>query len=221
MPQYPNAVTAVDIRDLTLQRAGVTVLKNVSLSVPHGQISALVGRSGSGKSTLLRCLNRLLEPPPNTIFLDNQDITTLDVLQLRRRVGLLLQTPLMFAGSVSDNVGYPARLRGETLSDAETDHLLRQVGLEEEVWAQSAENLSGGQAQRVALARTLANRPTVLLLDEPTSALDPDATEIIEQTVRRLCTETGLTVVWVSHLHAQVDRIADQIITLEHGEILA
>lgn len=206
-------------QDLTLTRAQKVVLQSVSLQIPTGKITVLTGRSGSGKSTLLRCFNRLLEPPPHTVFLDKSDIKSIDVLVLRRRIGLLMQTPIMFAGSVYDNVCYAPALRGVRLGNQAVGELLTLAGVEEALWQQSAETLSGGQAQRVALARVLANEPDVLLLDEPTSALDPESTDIIEQSVRQLCTQTGLTVIWVSHLPAQAARLADQTITLEAGRV--
>ncbi|KAL4566744.1 hypothetical protein LXL04_030867 [Taraxacum kok-saghyz] len=145
--------------------------------------------SGSGKSTLVRALNRLWEPASGTVFLDGKDITGLDVLQLRRKVGMLFQLPVLFEGTVADNIRYGPR------------------------------ELSVGQAQRVALARTLANDPEVLLLDEPTSALDPVSTQNIEDLLMKLKSK-GMTIVIVSHSIKQIQKIADVVCLVVGGEIV-
>lgn len=195
------------------------ILNGLSLDIPAGQITSLIGPSGSGKSTLLRCLNRLWEPPAGTIFLDGADITGLNVLALRRRVGMLFQSAAMFEGTIAENVAYGPGLQEQPLPPERIGELLEMAGLEAS-WAQkSATELSGGQAQRVALARTLANEPEVLLLDEPTSALDPAATRHVEETVLRLKDTLGLTVVWVSHAIEQVQRTADRLVLLVNGRI--
>lgn len=189
------------------------------MEVAAGRVTSLIGPSGSGKSSLLRCLNRLWEPPAGTVFLDGTDITELEVLQLRRRVGILFQSAVLFEGTVRDNVAYGPRLRGRPLSDRRIQELLAMTGLNAEFIDRPAQQLSGGQAQRVALARTLANEPEVLLLDEPTSALDPAAVQRIERTVLDLRERLGLTVVWVSHDLEQLERTADWVVLLIDGRV--
>ena len=196
------------------------ILHDISLEIAVGRVTSVIGPSGSGKSTLLRCLNRLWEPPPGTIFLDEQDITGLDVLALRRRVGMLFQSAALFEGTVADNVAYGPKLRGQELNSARVAELLHMAGLEPDLVGKSAAELSGGQAQRVALARALANEPEVLLLDEPTSALDPAATHRVEETILRLRDTLNLTVIWVSHAIEQVERTADEVALLVDGVIV-
>ena len=209
------------IRDLSLTPDnGQHILNDVSLEIPAGQVTSLIGPSGSGKSSLLRCLNRLWEPPPGTVFMDGQDIIQLDVLALRRRVGMLFQTAALFQGTVASNVAFGPKLQEKELSSDRIDELLAMAGLEPSLAQKSAAELSGGQAQRVALARTLANEPDVLLLDEPTSALDPSATRHVEETVLGLRDTLGLTVVWVSHSVEQVERTADTLVLLVSGRIV-
>ncbi len=209
------------IRQLTLSlRPDQPILRQVNLEIPAGKVTSLIGPSGSGKSTLLRCLNRLWEPPPGTVFLDGQDIVTLEVLSLRRRVGMLFQQAAMFEGTVADNVAYGPRLRGETLPPQRITRLLEMAGLPPDFADRPAAELSGGQAQRVALARVLANEPEVLLLDEPTSALDPAATRRVEETILHLRDAMGLTVVWVSHAIEQVARTADFVALLVDGVVV-
>jgi len=217
----PTNKPKFQINQLTLTiPSGLTVLKNITLTIPVGQITCLIGPSGSGKSTLLRCLNRLLEPPTNTIFLDETDITQREVLALRRQVGMVFQQAALFEGTVADNIAYGPSLFQQTISAERLTDLLRMVNLPPDIATKSAQTLSGGQAQRVSLARTLANEPEVLLLDEPTSALDPAATRHIEKSVQTLRDKFGLTVVWVSHAIEQVQRIADYVGLLVDGDIV-
>jgi len=197
----------------------VQILQRVSFNIPAGKITCVIGPSGSGKSTLLRCLNRLWEPPPTTVFLDGVDITTISVLELRRRVGMLFQSAAIFPGTVAENIAYGPALTGQILTSTEIDALLERVSLPGDFARKPAGELSGGQAQRVALARTLANKPEALLLDEPTSALDPAATHHVEETIFKLRDRLGLTVIWVSHAIEQVQRVADQVILLVDGAV--
>ncbi|GIV80513.1 phosphate ABC transporter ATP-binding protein [Litorilinea aerophila] len=210
----------VEVRRLSLERGGVPVLREVSLTADRGQIVGLLGPSGSGKSTLLRCINRLLEPPPQTVFVDGRDVTRVDVIQLRRQVGMVFQQPVLFPGTVADNLRYGPALRGESLGDAELRALLEQADLDPALADRPASELSGGQAQRVALARTLANRPQVLLMDEPTSALDPASRRHIEEQVRRSSRKDGLAVIWVTHDVEQAEHIADYLYLLVDGQIV-
>lgn len=208
-----------EIRHLSLTRAGQDVLRDVSLQVAPGEIVCLLGPSGGGKSSLLRCLNLLTEPPPGTVFLDGQDVTTLAVTALRRRVGMVFQQAALFPGTVADNLAYGPALQQITLSPAEIAELLSLASLEPELTSQPADTLSGGQAQRVALARALANQPEALLLDEPTSALDPAATRHIEEAVLKLRQTLGLTVLWVTHNVDEARRVADRVYLLLEGQV--
>ncbi|XP_062232694.1 protein STAR1 isoform X1 [Phragmites australis] len=225
---------------------GEEILRGVDLDVPRGLVMGVIGPSGSGKSTLLRALNRLWEPAPGAVLLDGADICSLDVLALRRKVGMLFQLPAMFDGTVADNVRYGPQLLGKKLTEAEVRNLLNLADLDPALSSKPASELSVGQAQRVALARTLANdpeacertqtllpptvfacRPTasdnllqVLLLDEPTSALDPISTQNIEEAIVRLKKTRGLTTVMVSHSVKQIQRIADLVCLVVDGEIV-
>ncbi len=214
-------LTKLNIEHLNLTLNTATpILIDISLEIPAGQVTSLIGPSGSGKSTLLRCLNRLWEPPAGTIFLDGADITILDVIKLRQRVGMLFQSAALFEGTVADNVSYGPNLHGQQLSACRIAELLEMAGLPANLAQKPASELSGGQAQRVALARALANKPEVLLLDEPTSALDPAATRHVEETVLHLRDTLGLTVVWVSHAIEQVERTADRSVLLVGGKVV-
>lgn len=211
------------IRVKNLQREtkeGTILLSGVSVDIWKGTVVGVIGPSGSGKSTFLRALNRLWEPPADSVFLDSHDITNLDVLALRRRVGMLFQTPALFEGSVADNIRYGPALRREKLSDEKVIEYLGLADLESSLASRPASSLSVGQAQRVALARALANEPEVLLLDEPTSALDPISTEHIEDSIGKLKRGRGMTIIMVSHSVKQIQRIADLVFLLVDGQIV-
>ncbi|CAI5483071.1 unnamed protein product [Closterium sp. Yama58-4] len=214
----------IEIRGLTRRAAstGALILDGVALRVARGQLFGLIGPSGSGKSTLLRAINRLWEPTRGTVWVDGCDVTTMDVQQLRRRVGMVFQSPHLFPGTVADNVRYGPGLQGVAVGVEEQQSLLLRAGLDPSsaFLHRQAHELSGGEAQRVSIARALANSPQVLLLDEPTSSLDPTATRKVEETIERLLREEGLTVVLVSHSMPQIERVADVTALLSQGRVV-
>eukprot|EP00271_Cylindrocystis_brebissonii_P007638 TRINITY_DN21201_c0_g2_i1.p1 TRINITY_DN21201_c0_g2~~TRINITY_DN21201_c0_g2_i1.p1 ORF type:complete len:246 (-),score=39.55 TRINITY_DN21201_c0_g2_i1:687-1331(-) len=187
-----------------------------------GELFALIGPSGSGKSTVLRAMNRLWEPPLGSVFLDGQDVTLEDVVKLRVKVGMVFQNPSLFPGTVAFNVKYGPSLRRIHLSQEQIDHYLLRSGLDpsSSFSSKPVSELSGGEAQRVGIARALANDPEVLLLDEPTSSLDPTATRKVEETIQQLRDDDGLTVVLVSHSMDQVMRVADRAALLSKGGVV-
>lgn len=210
----------IRIENLTLFRSQQLVLNGVAMTVAAGEIVCLVGPSGGGKSSLLRCINRLTEPPSGSVFLAGADVTTTDVLALRRQVGMVFQQVSLFHGTVAENVAYGVALQKRSLSSTDIARLLTLVDLPPDIAAQDSQALSGGQAQRVAIARALATEPSALLLDEPTSALDPAATRHVEETMLKLRRELGLTLLWVTHLPEQAQRIADRIYLLVDGQVV-
>ena len=179
----------------------------------------IVGASGSGKSSLLRLLNRLDEPTSGTVYLDGQDYRQLPPRELRRRVGMVTQRPFLFPGDVASNLRFGPAQRGETVPDEEIAGLLERVGLPGFA-AREVSVLSGGEQQRVSLARALANRPEVLLLDEPTSALDEDSKLGIEELIASLVRDHGLTCVMVTHDRDQARRMCNRVILLEAGHLM-
>jgi putative ABC transport system ATP-binding protein len=199
---------------VTVERDGKTLLRAIQAEIPEASCTAVVGASGAGKSTLLRLLNRLVDPTAGTVFFQGRALPDLDVLRLRRRVGLVGQQPVILTSRVRDDlqVGRP------DLSDDRARALLDQVGLDSAMLDRSTDGLSGGEAQRVCLARALAVEPQVLLLDEPTSALDAGSAKAVERTVRALV-DSGLAVVLVSHNTAQARRLADQVLVLNDGRL--
>jgi putative ABC transport system ATP-binding protein len=211
---------AIHIQNLTLFRNEQQVLDDLSMEIASGELVCLLGPSGAGKSSLLRCINRLTEPPAGTIFLAGEDVTSIDVLSLRRQAGMVFQQVVLYPGTVAENVSFGTALQKRPLSIEEIARLLTLVDLPVELAGQDSQTLSGGQAQRVAIARTLATEPSAILLDEPTSALDPAATRRVEKTMLKLRNTLGLTLLWVTHLPEQAQRIADRIYLLDKGRVV-
>ena len=200
---------------VVLERDGHRILDGVSDHIHSAATTAVIGASGSGKSTFLRLLNRFEEPTQGRIRLDGQPLGSFDVHALRRRVGLVAQHPTM----LTPTIGQEVRVARPALTDAEVHQILERVALADMPHDRETSTLSGGEQQRVALARSLAVEPDVLLLDEPTSALDDRAAQAVDQVVRTLVAE-GLTVVLVSHDLERVVDLADTVLVLEQGRLV-
>lgn len=201
---------------LTRSVGNVTLVDDISVEVPSGEVLAVVGPSGSGKSSFLRLLNRLDEPTSGTVFLQDVDYRQIPPREVRRIVGMVTQRPFLFPGTVYQNVSFGPRQRGEEFPQGRAEELLARVGLGGYA-RRDVTPLSGGEAQRVSLARALANSPTVLLLDEPSSALDEEAKGEVESLIRDIITESQLTCIIVTHDIAQAARIATRVMVLRHG----
>jgi phosphate transport system ATP-binding protein len=218
VPQYGATVVA---QDVSAWFGSAKVLERVSLTMPAGQVTALIGPSGCGKSTFLRILNRMHELVPSAalagqVLVDGEDVYAPGsrAADMRKRVGMVFQKPNPFPGmSIYDNVASGLKLIGRKVSalDDVVEDCLRRGGLWEEVrnrLGSPGGALSGGQQQRLCIARSLAVSPSVLLMDEPCSALDPGSTRRIEQTIREISHE--VTIVIVTHNMQQAARVSDQ-----------
>lgn len=204
---------------LTRVVEGRAIVDGISIDVAEGDVLAIVGPSGSGKSSFLRLLNRLDEPTSGTVLLDGRDYRTIPPRELRRRVGMVLQTAYLFPCTVAENVRFGPARRGEALREADVASLLEQVGLPG-LGSRSIEGLSGGEAQRVALARALANSPAVLLADEPTSALDEASKRDVEALLADVVRARRLTCLVVTHDQAQAARMARRVMVMEAGRLV-
>jgi putative ABC transport system ATP-binding protein len=181
-------------------------------------VLAVVGPSGAGKSSFLRLLNRLDEPTDGTVRFEGRDYREFPPPELRRRLGMVTQTAFLFPDTIADNLRFGPLQQGIDLPAETIDTLLSQVGLAGRAGEQVA-HLSGGEAQRVSLARALATRPAVLLLDEPTSALDAQAKDEVERLILAVVRRNHLTCVMVSHDLAQAARVADQVMAMSKGRV--
>jgi phosphate transport system ATP-binding protein len=210
----------ISVENLSVFYGSFQALKDVNLKVPACKISAIIGPSGCGKSTLLRSINRMNDLNPSTrvtgrLLLDNEDIysPTMDVVDVRRKIGMVFQRPNPFPKSIYDNVAYGPRLYGlhrRSELDEIVERSLQQAALWEDVKGklnQSALSLSGGQQQRLCIARAIAVEPEVILMDEPASALDPVATLKIEDLMQEL--KQSYTIVIVTHNMQQAARVSD------------
>jgi len=202
-------------------RKGKEILKQVSFAASSGDLLLILGPSGSGKSSLLRCLNRLETVSEGTILLNGQDALSMKTMELRRRIGMVFQTPALLPLTVKENIAVGPNLHKKPLTDEDCESLVQKVGLPQNTLDRPVETLSVGEQQRVALAQALANRPQVLMLDEPTSALDPTAVLTIERLVRSIHRDLKTAILWVTHDVAQAVRLNAQTLILIGGEIIA
>ncbi len=225
----PTSEAVVGIEGFSLWYGAFKALKNVSLTVPRGQVTALIGASGCGKSTLLRSINRMNDlvegvRTEGRVTYEGQELygAGVDPVEVRRRVGMVFQKPNPFPKSIFDNVAFGPRLIGRTKDlDATVERALRDAALWDEVQDNlkgSAFGLSGGQQQRLCMARALATAPAVLLMDEPTSALDPIATDRIERLIADL--KGRYTVVIVTHNMQQAGRVSDRTAFMHLGTLV-
>ncbi len=200
---------------------GTVAVADLTLDVPAGELVVLVGPSGCGKSTILRMVNRLIEPSAGHIYLGDEDVTGVDPVALRRRIGYVIQHVGLFPHqTVRNNVATVPRLLGWSRArvNERVDELLDLVGLDASVHARRyPAELSGGQRQRVGLARALAADPSVLLMDEPFSAVDPIVRARLQEEFVRLQREVRKTILFVTHDVDEAVRLGDRIALLSDG----
>jgi putative ABC transport system ATP-binding protein len=195
------------------------LIQDATFELRKGEVLTIAGPSGSGKTSLLRLLNRLDEPTSGTVFVEGTDYRTLEPRELRRKLGMVTQRPYLFPGTVAENLQFGPAQRDETLPCEAIEELLSQVGLKG-YGDRDVAHLSGGEAQRVSVARTLANTPLILLLDEPTSALDDASKLEVESSIQNVVHNQGLTCVMVTHDLAQASRLAERALLLKSGRIV-
>lgn len=219
-----------DIQNMELHYGDFHAIKNVNLNIPPNEITAFIGPSGCGISTVLKSLNRMNDLVPDCkieglITLDGEDIyKNMDVNILRKRVGMVFQKPNLFPMSIYDNIAYGPRTHG-IHSKAKLDEIVEKTLKQAAIWDETKDKLkksalamSGGQQQRLCIARALAVNPEVILMDEPTSALDPISTSKIEDLAVEL--KKDYTVIMVTHNMQQAARISDKTAFFLLGEVI-
>lgn len=229
--EQPDTPPVLEVKDLNFYYGNTHALHNISLHFPLRSITGMIGPSGCGKSTLLRVLNRMYDLYPNQratgeVLFDGQNILSpdIDLNELRSRVGMVFQKPTPFPMSIYENIAFGIRLHEripKSELDGRVEDALRRVALWSEVQNRlhsSAVTMSGGQQQRLCIARTIAIRPEVILFDEPTSALDPVSTARIEELLDELKTE--FTIAIVTHNMQQAARCADQVAFFYMGRLI-
>lgn len=236
MGQATNAIMSItdavaEVRELHLYYGDSHALRGITMSIPRKKVTALIGPSGCGKSTFIRCFNRMNDLIESirlqgTILIDGQDINdnSVDVIELRRRVGMVFQKWNPFPKSIYENVIYGLRIAGvkdKTVLDQTVEQSLKRAALWDEVkdrLPQSAMGLSGGQMQRLCIARAIAVSPEIILMDEPCSALDPRSTARIEELIREL--QGDYTIIIVTHNMQQAARVSDFTAYFYLGELI-
>ncbi len=211
---------ALAYEQVSKRYGGVSALDWVSLKIGRGSFVALVGESGSGKSSLLRLANRLDTPDQGRVLVDGQDVAHGDPIRLRRAIGYVFQNIGLFPHmNVAENIAIIPRLAGD--DGVDVAGALAQVGLPADYAGRRPAQLSGGQQQRVGIARALAGGGKLLLMDEPFGALDPVTRDTLGRTVRDLHDTLGLTTILVTHDMAEALLLAERIIVMAHGKIVA
>lgn len=221
----------IETQKLSLWYGDKQALKNIDMEIPKEKVTAIIGPSGCGKTTLIRCFNRMNDiieicRVKGKILIDGKDIydKKMDVVELRKNVGMVFQKPNPFPKSIYENIAYATRIHGikkKKKLDEIVEKCLKQAVLWDEVkdrLDESARSLSGGQQQRLCIARALAIEPEIILMDEPCSALDPIATAKIEELIRYLSKE--YTVVIVTHNMQQAARVSDYTTYMYLGEVI-
>ncbi|MGQ0457125.1 MAG: phosphate ABC transporter ATP-binding protein PstB [Hyphomicrobium sp.] len=219
-------------RNVNVHYGAKHALKDVNVDIPDRGVMAFIGPSGCGKSTFLRCINRMNDTIPickvtGKITIDDQDIydKSLDVVQLRARVGMVFQKPNPFPKSIYDNVAYGPRIHGQASSKAEYDEIVQNSLEKAALWNEvkdrlhdSGTGLSGGQQQRLCIARAIAVSPEVILMDEPCSALDPIATAKVETLIDEL--RTNYCIIIVTHSMQQAARVSQRTAFFHLGSLV-
>jgi len=216
---------AIEIKDAWKSYDGGRsfAIRGISLAVKNGEFLALIGTSGSGKTTLLKLINRLVEPTRGLIAVDGQDVAALDPVLLRRRIGYVFQGVGLFPHlSVAENIAVTLRLLGweRPAIEARVGEMLDLVRLPRDLALRLPATLSGGQGQRVGVARALAAKPKIVLMDEPFGAVDPITRDALARDYRALHDALGLTTVMVTHDVLEAVLLADRLAVIEAGELV-
>jgi osmoprotectant transport system ATP-binding protein len=213
----------IELRDVTKRYDGVPAIEDVSLTIERGELAILLGPSGCGKTTTLRAVNRMIEIDSGEVLLDGRPVTESSPDELRRHIGYAIQSVGLFPHmSVARNIATVPRLLGwdKQRIDARVAELLEMVGLSQDSADRRPSELSGGEAQRVGVARALAADPPVLLMDEPFGALDPINRERLQREFAALHRQLGKTVVFVTHDIEEAVLLGDRIVLMRDGHIV-
>ncbi|WP_346234992.1 phosphate ABC transporter ATP-binding protein [Lysinibacillus telephonicus] len=215
----PNE-TAIKFENVCYEVDQLSILNNITGVFYKGKITTLVGPSGAGKTTLLKMCNGLISPTEGELFIQNQPITSFEPTSLRKSVGIVLQSAPIIRGTVYDNLALPFKLQNKKFTEADAFNSLEGVGLNSSLLYRKASDLSGGQRQKLSIARTLINRPQILLLDEITSALDPTSVHEIEQLILKINKKYNATIIWITHNIDQAKRLGDFTWIMMEGQLL-
>lgn len=211
---------AIELKNITLKRGEEQVLKDLSGQFPEGRITTIVGPSGAGKSTVLKLCNGLLSPDAGEIRILGKSLSEWDAAELRQQAGIALQSAPMISGTVEENLTLPYALHGKEVDVEKVNRMIDEVGLDTNYLQRDVRDLSGGQRQKVSIARTLLTEPARLLLDEITSALDRTSRLEIEELIQFIHQTYGTTIVWITHNLEQAERIGHYTWVMMDGKLI-
>ncbi|HLS07501.1 phosphate ABC transporter ATP-binding protein [Lentibacillus sp.] len=215
-----NDANAITFENVNYGTDGIHILKNITGAITEGKITTVVGPSGAGKTTLFKLCNGLQSPDSGTINIQGKPIDSYNPVELRRKVGIALQNATMISGSIRKNLELPLKLQGHELPEERAGELLNIVGLHDVSLEKKTKDLSGGQQQKLSIARTLVNQPDILLLDEITSSLDSVSRQDVEELITRISREYGTTILWITHSLQQAITIGDETWVMMDGEVV-
>ncbi len=210
----------VEFKNIGYEIEGSKILNKVNGKIYQGKITTIIGPSGAGKSTLLSFINALNSPTEGDIFIDGHLINEYEAIKLRRKVQLVSQEATMINGTVKDNLELPLTLQNRTMTDKEAEGFLKDVDLPISFLNKNSKELSGGEKQKLSLARSLVTKPSVMLLDEVTSALDRSSVEAIESLLTLINKKHDVTMIWITHDVNQAIRMSDYIWVMMNGEVV-
>ncbi|WP_239724919.1 MULTISPECIES: phosphate ABC transporter ATP-binding protein [unclassified Mammaliicoccus] len=210
----------VEFKNIGYEIEGSKILNKVNGKIYQGKITTIIGPSGAGKSTLLLFINALNSPTEGDIFIDGHLINEYEAIKLRRKVQLVSQEATMINGTVKDNLELPLTLQNRTMTDKEAEGFLKDVDLPISFLNKNSKELSGGEKQKLSLARSLVTKPSVMLLDEVTSALDRSSVEAIESLLTLIKKKHDVTMIWITHDVNQAIRMSDYIWVMMNGEVV-
>jgi putative ABC transport system ATP-binding protein len=211
---------AINFKSVCYEVNQLSILNNITGLFYKGKITTLVGPSGAGKTTLLKMCNGLISPTSGEIIIHDQPITSYEPTSLRKNVGIVLQSAPIIRGTVYDNLALPFKLQNKKFTEDDAVSSLEAVGLNRNFLHRQASDLSGGQRQKLSIARTLINRPQILLLDEITSALDPTSVYEIEQLILTINEKYNATIIWITHNIDQAKRLGHFTWIMMEGQLL-
>lgn len=211
---------AIELIKVSLKRGDEQVVKGLTGQFPEGKITTIVGPSGAGKSTVLKLCNGLLSPDEGDIRILGKSLVDWEPADLRQQAGIALQSAPMISGTVEENLTLPYALHGTEVDVDKVNRMIREVGLDTNYLQRDVRDLSGGQRQKVSIARTLLTEPAILLLDEITSALDRASRMEIEELIQYIHQTYGTTMIWITHNLEQAERIGHYTWVMMEGKLV-
>lgn len=210
----------VEFKDVEFKTDNNLILNKINGKIYKGKITTIIGPSGAGKSTFLSLINALRSPTSGEILIDGKEIDTYDPIELRRKVQLVSQEATMIKGSVKDNLELPLALQNKQLTDDDAEKYLENVNLPISFLNKNSKELSGGEKQKLSLARSLVNKPSIMLLDEVTSALDRKSKDAIEELLIQIKDKHDVTMIWITHDINQAMRLSDYVWVMMGGKLV-